>query len=50
MEKRVITLSREFGSGGRTIAHRVDNGCRAWLNFTKVNMLCRIQDVFDTSL
>ena len=23
MEKRVITLSREFGSGGRTIAHRV---------------------------
>ena len=26
------------------------NGCRAWLNFTKVNMLCRIQDVFDTSL
>ena len=23
MQKRVITLSREFGSGGRTIAHRV---------------------------
>ena len=25
MEKRILTISREFGSGGRTIGHAVAN-------------------------
>lgn len=34
-------------AAGKYIFH---NGWRMWLNFTQSNMLCRIQDVFNTSL
>ncbi|KXT49938.1 hypothetical protein HMPREF3038_02021 [Akkermansia sp. KLE1797] len=43
------SAGRRRGSGFRTAGNIFfPNGWRAWLNLTRVNRLCSIQDVFDT--